>query len=70
LCWTFKQIVAARRSNKFDGGKDQAPVANLVRQHFHNRFEKIADAIKSEDPERVKAEVESFLVGMAAGSAH
>lgn len=69
LCWTFDQIVASRRSNKFDGGAEQAPVANLVRQHFHKRLEKIADAIKAEDSERAKVEVESFLVGMAASSA-
>ena len=69
LCWTFDQIVAARRANKFDGGTDQAPVANLVRKHFHDRLAKIADAITSRDPERAKAEVESFLVGMAASSA-
>ena len=69
LCWTFDQIVAARRANKFDGGTDQAPVANLVRKHFHDRLSKIADAITSGDPERARAEVESFLVGMAASSA-
>jgi len=69
LCWTFDQIVAARRANKFDGGTDQAPVANLVRKHFHDRLLKIANAIKSEDPDRARAEVESFLVGMAASSA-
>ena len=69
LCWTFDQIVAARRANKFDGGTDQAPVANIVRKHFHDRLAKIADAITSEDPERARAEVESFLVGMAAASA-
>ena len=69
LCWTFDQIVAARRANKFDGGTDQAPVANIVRKHFHDRLAKIADAITSRDPERARAEVESFLVGMAAASA-
>ena len=69
LCWTFDQIVAARRANKFDGGTEQAPVANIVRKHFHDRLAKIADAITSEDPERARAEVESFLVGMAAASA-
>ena len=69
LCWTFDQIVAARRTNKFDGGTDQAPVANLVRKHFHDRLAKIADAITSREPERARAEVESFLVGMAASSA-
>ena len=69
LCWTFDQIVAARRANKFDGGTDQAPVANLVRKHFHDRLSKIAYAITSRDPERARAEVESFLVGMAASSA-
>ena len=69
LCWTFDQIVAARRANKFDGGTDQAPVANIVRKHFHDRLSKIADAITSEDPERARAEVEGFLVGMAASSA-
>lgn len=69
LCWTFDQIVSARRANKFDGGTDQAPVANLVRKHFHDRLSRIADAIKSEDPERARAEVESFLVGIAASSA-
>ena len=69
LCWTFDQIVAARRANKFDGGTDQAPVANIVRKHFHDRLSKIAGAITSEDPERARAEVEGFLVGMAASSA-
>ncbi len=69
LCWTFDQIVAARRANKFDGGSEQAPVANLVRKHFHERLSRIADAIISEDPQRARAEVESFLVGMAASSA-
>ncbi len=69
LCWTFDQIVAARRVNKFDGGTEQAPVAILVRKHFHDRLSKIADAITSGDPEGARAEVESFLVGMAASSA-
>lgn len=69
LCWTFDQIVASRRSNKFDGGTEQAPVAAIVRKHFHQRLEKIADAIKSENPGLAKAEVESFLVGMAASAA-
>ncbi len=69
LCWTFDQIVAARRMNQFDGGSTQAPVAHLVRKHFHERLSEIADAIASGDPERAKAEVESFLVGMAASSA-
>ena len=68
LLWTFEQIVSARRSNNFDGGTDQAPVANLVRQHFHDRLSKIAQAIKDEDPERARNEVEAFLVGMAASS--
>lgn len=69
LCWTFDQIVSARRANKFDGGTNQAPVANLVRKHFHDRLSKIADAIRSEEPEVARSEVESFLVGMAASSA-
>lgn len=69
LCWTFDQIVTARRANKFDGGTEQAPVANLVRKHFHDRLSKIADAIRSEDPDQARLEVESFLVGMAASSA-
>ena len=69
LCWTFDQIVSARRANKFDGGTDQAPVANLVRKHFHDRLSKIADAIRSEEPDMARSEVESFLVGMAASSA-
>ncbi|MEM7022736.1 MAG: GntR family transcriptional regulator [Pseudomonadota bacterium] len=69
LCWTFDQIVAARRTNQFDGGTEQAPVANLVRKHFHDRLSKIADAIISEDPDRARIEVEGFLVGMAASSA-
>ncbi|MDE0307923.1 MAG: GntR family transcriptional regulator [Albidovulum sp.] len=69
LCWTFDQIVSARRANKFDGGSDQAPVANLVKKHFHDRLSKIAEAIKSENSEQAKSEVESFLVGMAASSA-
>ncbi|MEP2028806.1 MAG: GntR family transcriptional regulator [Paracoccaceae bacterium] len=69
LCWTFDQIVSARRANKFDGGTEQAPVANLVRKHFHDRLSKIADAIRSEDPDQARIEVESFLVGMAASSA-
>ena len=69
LLWTFEQIVVSRRSNKFDGGSNQAPVANLVRKHFFQRLSRIADAIKSEDPERARAEVENFLVGMAATSA-
>ena len=68
LCWTFDQIVTARRANKFDGGADQAPVANLVRKHFHDRLSKIGAAIASGNPERARAEVESFLVGMAAYS--
>ncbi len=69
LCWTFDQIVAARRANKFDGGSDQAPVANIVRKHFHDRLSKIADAITSGDSQRARAEVESFLVAMAASLA-
>lgn len=69
LCWTFDQIVSARRANKFDGGTEQAPVATLVRKHFHDRLSRIADAIRSEEPDRARAEVESFLVGMAASSA-
>ena len=68
LLWAFEQIVNARRSNNFDGEMDQAPVANLVRQHFHDRLSKIADAIKDEDPELARTEVEAFLVGMAASS--
>ena len=69
LCWTFDQIVAARRANKFDGGSDQAPVAAIVRKHFYDRLSKIAEAITSEDPQRARAEVESFLVAMAASLA-
>lgn len=69
LRWTFDQIVSARRANKFDGGTEQAPVANLVRKHFHDRLSKIARAIQDEDPDRVRLEVEGFLVGMAASSA-
>ncbi len=69
LCWTFDQIVAARRANKFDGGSDQAPVANVVRKHFHDRLSKIADAITSGDPQRARAEVENYLVAMAASLA-
>ncbi len=69
LCWTFDQIVSARRTNKFDGGTEQAPVATLVRKHFHDRLSKIAEAIKSEDPDQARIEVEGFLVGMAASSA-
>ena len=68
LLWTFEQIVSARRSNNFDGERDQAPVANLVRKHFHDRLSKIAEAIKSEDPKQARTEVEAFLVGMAASS--
>ncbi len=68
LLWTFEQIVKARRSNNFDGGMDQTPVASLVRQHFHDRLSGIAEAIRQEDPQRAKAEVETFLVGMAASS--
>ena len=68
LLWTFEQIVSARRSNNFDGERDQAPVANLVRKHFHDRLSKIANAIKNEDPDQARAEVEAFLVGMAASS--
>ncbi len=68
LLWTFEQIVSARRSNNFDGEMDQAPVANLVRKHFHDRLSKIAEAIKGENPELAKSEVEAFLVGMAASS--
>ncbi|MEL6962693.1 MAG: FCD domain-containing protein, partial [Pseudomonadota bacterium] len=68
LLWTFEQIVNARRSNNFDGERDQAPVANLVRRHFHDRLSKIAEAIKGEKPALAKAEVEAFLVGMAASS--
>ena len=68
LLWTFEQIVSARRSNNFDGERDQAPVANLVRQHFHERLSRIAEAIKNEDKECAKTEVEAFLVGMAASS--
>ena len=68
LLWTFEQIVSARRSNNFDGEMDQAPVANLVRKHFHDRLSKIADAIKGEDPKQTRTEVEAFLVGMAASS--
>ena len=66
LCWTFDQIVTARRAEKFDGGTDQVPVAPLVRKHFHDRLSKIAEAIRSEDPDRTRAEVEGFIVGMAA----
>ncbi|MDE0211913.1 MAG: FadR family transcriptional regulator [Boseongicola sp. SB0673_bin_14] len=69
LCWTFDQIVSTRRANKFDGGTEKAPVANLVRKHFHERLSRIAEAIKSEDPDRARLEVEGFLVGMAASSA-
>jgi len=69
LSWTFDQIVSARRANKFDGGTEQAPVANLVRKHFHDRLSRIAEAVRSEDPDRARTEVESFLVGMAASSA-
>ncbi len=69
LCWTFAQIVAARRANNFDGGTEQAPVANLVRKHFHDRMEKIAEAIRSQDSDRARQEVEGFLVGIAASSA-
>ncbi|MGI9436318.1 MAG: FadR/GntR family transcriptional regulator [Geminicoccaceae bacterium] len=68
LLWTFEQIVSTRRSNNFDGEMDQAPVANLVRKHFHDRLSKIAQAITNEDPEQARAEVEAFLVGMAASS--
>ena len=68
LLWTFEQIVSARRLNNFDGGMDQAPVAKLVRQHFHDRLSKVADAIRSEDPKRARTEVEAFLVGMVASS--
>jgi len=68
LLRTFERIVAARRSNNFDGEMEQAPVANLVRKHFHDRLSKIADAICGEDPARAKSEVESFLVGMTASS--
>ncbi|MGI9434175.1 MAG: FadR/GntR family transcriptional regulator [Geminicoccaceae bacterium] len=68
LLWTFEQIVSARRSNNFDGERDQAPVANLVRKHFHKRLSKIAEAIKGENPEQARTEVEAFLVGMAASS--
>ncbi len=69
LLWTFEQIVNARRSNKFDGHTDQAPVANLVRRHFHDRLSKIAEAIRDEDPDRTRIEVETFLVGIAASTA-
>ena len=69
LCWAFDQIVKSRRMNNFDGGTEQAPVAHLVRKHFHERLSRIADAINSEDPEQARCEVESFLVGMAASSA-
>lgn len=68
LLWTFEQIVNTRRSNKFDGRMDQAPVANLVRQHFHQRLSNIARAIKAEEPATARAEVEAFLVNMAASS--
>ncbi|MCY4242740.1 MAG: GntR family transcriptional regulator [Rhodobacter sp.] len=69
LCWTFDQIVATRRANKFDGGTEKAPVANLVRKHFHDRLSRIAESIKSEDPDGARLEVQGFLVGMAASSA-
>jgi len=68
LLRAFERIVAARRSNNFDGEMEQAPVADLVRKHFHDRLSKIADAICDEDSARAKSEVESFLVGMTASS--
>ncbi len=69
LCWTFDQIVAARRANNFDGAAGQTPVANLVRKHFHDSLSKIAEAISSEQPDRARVRVEEFLLGIAAGSA-
>lgn len=69
LCWTFEKIMSDRRESRFDGGKDQVPVARLVRKHFHDRLAKIADAIKSQDPERSSLEVENFLSGIVTSSA-
>ena len=39
----------------------QAPVANLVRKYFHDRLSKIAEAMKSENPEQAKTDEEAFL---------
>lgn len=69
LCWTFEKIVSDRRDNNFDGVEGRAPVARLVRKHFHDRLAKIADAIKSQNPAQARQEVESFLLGIVASSA-
>lgn len=68
LLWTFDRIIKVRQDHRFDGHRENGPVAELVRRHSHDQLRLIFDAIAARDEARAEAVTRSYLVNIAASS--